>query len=582
MSRNAAAMFFKSLPKSFTANGHFFFLFFLQLVLGVRAIPNLFVSKPGWLDPWVNIGYGQAWPDKSFSFSYYKESRILNILFQSFLSFFDSWERLVLQSATASFICILTGVIISRYFVGVDSNNRRLIAGIYSLFLFFCFLNWGDRSGGVDYYNQLGIGFLLFFTLLTFRITVVPKDKYFFLLGLISYLTAMEVPQSFPLLLICIFFLFIFQSKKSLRGFFTRLILISFGCSAAVISQGVLLLVFGQTPMRLVAGPHYLFNSVFNSETLNSWQSRTSTSQLQKLTHILFFELLFVLLFLFIAVTSAIRKHLSVNDVFIKILISSIALFFAISWYMELNGKSFLLRTDYGFASCLVLTQITYLTYIGRIASQLPVKTFVRYSFLFLMTLGPLLFIYIDVDALNVFLWFIFALLIYTFTARLRSLFFLGVIVLISGTLVVGASSGSQFLLCQNDRLRAQQELFDAAREVDRFGKRGSQVIAIPVKSAEGFVRICGELLPISDYVHSLSQMGFPGIVGFGSLPADFFKIYGLKESYAASGLVTFDGDLRLAGRCTWLISFTENQNQNEKAQIQSITNMNLIRSCYD
>ena len=64
--------------------------------------------------------------------------------------------------------------------------------------------------------------------------------------------------------------------------------------------------------------------------------------------------------------------------------------------------------------------------------------------------------------------------------------------------------------------------------------------------------------------------------MNFGTLPADFFQIYELKESYAASGLITFDGDLRMAGRCTWLISFIKSQNHNEKAQIQNITNMNL------
>jgi hypothetical protein len=99
-------------------------------------------------------------------------------------------------------------------------------------------------------------------------------------------------------------------------------------------------------------------------------------------------------------------------------------------------------------------------------------------------------------------------------------------------------------------------------------------------ESEDDFVRICGELLPISDYVLSLSQMGFPRIVNFGTLPTDFFQTYELKESYAASRLITFDGDLRMAGRCTWLISFIKSQNHNEKAQIQNITDMNLKRLC--
>jgi hypothetical protein len=75
-------------------------------------------SGIGYIDPWVNVGYGDVFPNSAFQWHYYKESRIFTILTHSIFSSLDSRQ---LELIYALIVCITT--LLCAYFFFIVSNN---------------------------------------------------------------------------------------------------------------------------------------------------------------------------------------------------------------------------------------------------------------------------------------------------------------------------------------------------------------------------------------------------------------------------------------------------------------------------
>ena len=138
------------------------FIILITFVVTYKFRTFSLFSGIGYIDPWVNVGYGDVFPKSAFPWHYYKESRFFTILTHSILSSLDSRQ---LELIYALIVCITT--LLCAYFFFIVSNNTFCSIAI-AVIICQSPLLWGDSAGGIDYYNTLGNFLILVFLILTF------------------------------------------------------------------------------------------------------------------------------------------------------------------------------------------------------------------------------------------------------------------------------------------------------------------------------------------------------------------------------------------------------------------------------
>ena len=124
------------------------FLYFFAIVHFFRIFH--FASGYGWLDPWVQVGYGQAFPKTAYVYHYYKESRILSITYESFILQFSPYAVNLFWECTAA----LTALYI--YKISRSASNHPAVGILLGSVAVLSPILWGDWAGGGDYYNTFG------------------------------------------------------------------------------------------------------------------------------------------------------------------------------------------------------------------------------------------------------------------------------------------------------------------------------------------------------------------------------------------------------------------------------------------
>jgi hypothetical protein len=346
-------------------------------------------------------------------------------------------------------------------------------------------------------------------------------------------------------------------------------ILINFGLLASgaltlVIVESFELLIFGQSPNRLIAGPKYLFDSIFSPATLNSWQNSISFLELEKILQIRFFEILYLLSFFFyLRYRNVFHSHKS-HRILIEVLLISLGIYFSINFILELLGHSFLLRTDYDFLAPLFILEITAFWVVILILVDKPLEfSSIRPFFIVVLLIALNILTRGNCLAQMGIMAFVLYVLTHitwnqvkvknTFQTYLTiAIFFLVLLSFRIASSEVGLHESST---CISTRLKIQDFYFKTSKIMDHFGTRGSQNLAIGGDFIQKKIPVCGEKVGYPDFIYSLSSLGFPGPGNaLGALDRRSILKFGISSNYAAQMLLLLNDDPRQVHGCIWLI----------------------------
>ena len=519
--------------KTFRSLG--FIAIFFILIFTMR--PYQLVSKMGWLDPWLSMGMGQVFPQTSFPWNYYKESRLFSILYQFLLTNSPTQFYLIIQTLTISLFGLLL------YKLLLNFTSKRLWALACSIIGVLNPLLWGDQAGGADYYNLMGNLLVLsgLYTLLIIlnRSDLDPIPRLPTLaLGMLSYLIAIEVPSGVIVVFIfqlALFLRLVTTNKLSQNKDINRLVRVLakqfVGALLLLILEILMLIALQQSPTRLISGPKFLLSSILNSSVQESWWRKLDYSDLISKQYLQGFLLYGTLIFLLISFKkSLLRSSFDAGSIYSRFL-EPVSKSFIATWLiliiLQFTEKSVALTLDY-FATpflviglTLVCIHILYLFNHGKVYRQ---------SFLIL----PFIFYWIPISVPNQFLLTV-ALIILLFLQKLSLVtprYMHTVSVLILCTLCINAlgiskdsfisAQSSQFKICEDERINFRNWALASSIALDlKWGPRGSnlmsaddEVLDLKIKSP------CGEFndRPITDALLSFSQLGFPGVSTLGAI----------------------------------------------------------------
>jgi hypothetical protein len=511
------------------------FTLFFTLISTLR--PYQLVSKVGWLDPWLSMGMGQVFPRTSFPWNYYKESRILSILYQFVLTNSSTSTYILLQTFTISVFGVLLYIFLLNF------TSKHSLALTCSLIGVLNPLLWGDLAGGADYYNLMGnllvlLGiYLLWIILGTSDFNNLPKFP-LMTMGVLSYLIAVEIPSG-------VIVVFIFQFALILRLASMNKSdknLLSIGLSRLIIQQilGVLfllfleiilLLAFQQSPSRLISGPKFLLNSIINSSVQETWWRKLDYSDLISKQYLQGFLIFGALIFLLIMFKKSLYRVDLISGISYTKFIEPVAKSFVTTWIvlivLQITEKSVALTLDYFATPFLVIGFTLGCTYFLHLFEN---DKSSRKAFFAL----PFLIYWFPISVPNQFLLLsILTILLFTSKLKIAKMGLLNsFLLLVIGILCINglgvnkesfsSAQSSQFKICENERLAFRNWALEEARKFDlRWGPRGSNLMSSDAEVLDMVIKSpCDDLdgRPLTDALLSFSQLGFPGVSILGSI----------------------------------------------------------------
>lgn len=468
---------------------HYTFVFF--------ARPYHLASQIGWLDPWTSIGFGQVFPQTPYPWHYYKESRFFSILYQWILTHAETEAYLFIQTLVVS-IC---GTLVFFFLRRIARNTW--ISLVLSLLVSLSSLLWGDSAGGADYYNTLGNILIVVTFIFVFKFQSASNwgsnlRGLSIIVGSLSYITLIEAPSGIVVVFgfqLSLLFWFWKSTKGQLRNFLASfkdfLLLQIIGVASLLSFQSFVLLLLGQSPIRLLSGPKFLFDSLVNSDTQENWWRVLNLDDFLEIDYLAAFAALGILSILISVVLLSMLKrnpNLIHSERGFQFLLNCF-LAYSITWFilicLQVVGKSVALTLGYfttpfifsGFF--LVLSFLAYITTLS-------------WRFYFIPTWPPVVL-----------------------------LSFLITIFLVS-PIYPTVNRSYDFLECEKIRLEFRSSALELAEKIDStFGPRGTLLMGADDSIFEKRIDSnCSTIdgRPISESLMSLSQLGFPGVSILGKL----------------------------------------------------------------
>ena len=453
--------------------------------------PYYLASQIGWLDPWTSVGFGQVFPQTPYPWHYYKESRFFSIVYQWILTHAGAHTYLFLQT----FIVSICGTLVFFYFRKIIKNI--LLSFILSLPITISSLLWGDSAGGADYYNTLGnclivLAFILVFKFQTRRDWNSQPRGLSLLIGCLSYIILIEVPSGivvvfgFQLSLV----LWLWQNSNGKLIYFLRcfkdfLFIQLIGSGLLLLFESFVLLLFKQSPLRLMSGPKFLFDSIVNSDTQKNWWRALNLVDFLKTDYLTAFAGLGVLSILITVVLlsyHARKQKSKYEQLEVRFLLNGFSAF-SVTWVillcLQITRKSVALSLGY-FTTPFIFTGfllvLSFLVYTILISS----------NFHAILSWPPVI---------------LSSVLLTTF--------------LIS-PIHPSINRSYNFLDCEKARLEFRAAALDLATKLDStYGPRGTLLMGAEDSIFKMNLNSnCSSLngRPISEALMSFSQLGFPGV----------------------------------------------------------------------
>jgi len=473
----------------FVLSIHFLVVFFFR--------PFQLVSQIGWLDPWTSMGFGQVFPKTPYPWHYYKESRFFSILYQSVLTHVSPSIYLILQALVVS-IC---GTLVF-HFLRKFSANYFLVLGA-SLLVSTSYLLWGDSAGGADYYNTLGNILIIFVLIIIFSIirssdSILFPRRHWILLGCSSYITLVEAPSGIIVVFcfqLCLILWLWGKSDFKFRKNFDYLKRILFlqvvGVISIFIFECLILLLLGQSPLRLLSGPKFLFDSIVNSKTQENWWRPLGFNDFLNTDYLLAFFILGVtgitmsLGFFYYLKKKQIETLATHRYNFIKNCLISYSITWIILLILQFAGKSVALTLGY-FTTPFLFTGLTLFLASLLFLNSFRQKVFFIQSWIFVVTITIL----VAFPLMN--------------------------------PVLPRLNLNNDFRVCEQSRLEFRDSALSLAEKIDRkYGPRGSLLMGADDSIFEKkIVSKCSSINGrfISEALMSISQLGFPGVSILGKI----------------------------------------------------------------
>ena len=458
------------------------FLCFFAIVHFFRTFH--FASGYGWLDPWVQVGYGQAFPKTAYVHHYYKESRILSITYESFILQFSPYVVSLFWECTAA----LTALYI--YKISRSASNPPAIGILLGSTTALSPILWGDWAGGGDYYNTFGnlvsvIAALTVFQAAKHLLVGSPAKtvcRMAFFTGLLFAIVLFETPSGIivllPLELMLISNLLLSTKSEKVKRFRRSRKFVYYqisGFISLIFFDVIYVILLGESPTRLLAGPKFLFDSIIDSSIQHAWAQDLAFRDFLTSPNLFLFTCIFatqLALFLQILTQRNSRKlqlhHLS--NTLIPIL------FYLFLLALQFSEKTIVFTTSYFLTPVLIVG----ICFVANQQLFLPEKIALGIAFLgvFVSQIFP---------APRTLLFLICLLIISLIFEKLQnvkmnSIFkkpvtntFLIMIFLSAFLSQFTFNKSPDFQVCESERIAARAKIIQVAEKLDSLGfKRGS------------------------------------------------------------------------------------------------------------
>lgn len=528
-------------------------------------------SGIGYIDPWVNVGYGDVFPNSAFQWHYYKESRIFTILTHSIFSSLDSRQ---LELIYALIVCITT--LLCAYFFFIVSNNTFFSIAI-AVIICQSPLLWGDSAGGIDYYNTLGNFVILVFLILTFSFLKelpfeIPKPQNIFVWSLLASIIIQEIPSGI-VIIFCVtssvLLSLLLQIKlgapfNAIKKRKFRLgMVVCLGASTPTLIQVILYPLLGESYKKALTGLFFLFQSLTDSSIQRPWWRPLSLSEFLTFPH-----LRFLLFLLFINGTLTL---LLANQIFVEKKISAIQFFsanFAYSItcvllvFSQISGKSVVLSLQY-MSVPLILVGLVFA--ITSILHTIQLARRSLFATIFLLLFSALIMFYVQTTwlqnvvfvSLVVFFVASFALKL-SFSPKANPSLILVIAPLLVLSLgpnyIADLKNRDGFVLCEQERAQFRSDLLYVSTLLDKKSPiRGSTLLSSsPSLLSQNINSVCksSQELTIGDGLISLSALGFPGVAILGPIIEKSIS----DETYPYSQLANPLGRTTQMDRCYFFL----------------------------
>ena len=559
------------------------FLIFAMLYFFVFIFQSYYLAvPPGWIDPWINLGNGQAFPETAFPGYRYKESRLLSIIWLAFVLVFPDqiYYYVIIALITA------TGVIIFKITRGFKAGFLLSIST--ALLVTLNPRLWGDAAGGGDYYNTFG-NFLI--VLAVYRL-VIPvfrtnsegfyRRNFFLECGFWLAIITLEIPSGLIVSAMIFTFLTItyfrdpnLRYSKMQKSVLLLQLLgkIGIGFAMLLVFESLLLLLLRQNPIRLLAGPKFLFDSVFNSSTQANWWTQIPLNNLQSLPSLFLFfvvtsiYLLFTMLLVFGARKKSRESNYEIN------LVTTFTFFLCLLVIMQIAGKTVALTIPYFTTPILIL-----------LFALIPAIVPFRNSWLFAGLMSIFLFFSFENRFLLIHVGTLLVLIIGKALKRYDLINSWSLILLLIFSLVASGVSFNSFQstgkliseVCNTERLKFRSDLIRASHQLDNYGPRGTIMMGSDdfiftqkaISDCDSF-----DNAPLSFYLISLSSLGYPSAANLGPLE---FPVEPIGDKFYYESFTQITKRINPVTGC--YINFVEQETKNRI--VISKTNFNFEYLC--
>jgi hypothetical protein len=494
-----------------------------------------FASGYGWFDPWVQIGYGQLFPDTSFDFHYYKESRIVSIAWTALILKFDAgFVNLFWQS-------LVTATSVMTYLTFRLADKNRIVSAIGGIFVALSFPLWGDYAGGGDYYNTLGNFIISVACYITFLVlgnlsnmkSELANSKLYFLLGIIFSVIALETPSGItillPLQMLIVLRIWQFskiQKKKVAEKLFRLLQFQILGFFALIFFEILILLALNQNPLRLLTGPYFLMQSITDSSTTSPWAKPLLLQDFFTQPNLLIFITLFIVEFLYL-ISILLNAKRQITLIYNFLSASVPFLFYVLLITLQLLERTIIFTTSY-FLTPVILMGIILLSRIQISLNRywLATSLFLASTFVFIFQIGWTLYL-ISAITVGIFGYLLtsrqYKKNFFQFSPTLMA-FIILTFMMKSFSPIITNTRSDDFGICETTRIEMRAEVIKASTLLDQLGfRRGTLIMGADMDVIRNQIRSkCSDFdnKPLGGVLIAISQTGFPSAAVLGAVNA--------------------------------------------------------------
>ncbi len=521
--------FLKQLNVNALGQSFAIFLYFFVIVHFFRTFH--FASGYGWLDPWVQVGYGQAFPETAYVHHYYKESRILSITYESFILQFSPYTVNLFWECTAA----LTALYI--YKISRSASNHPAVGILLGSLAALSPILWGDWAGGGDYYNTFGnlisvITALIVFQTVKHLLVGSPTKtihRMAFFTGLLFAIILFETPSGIivllPLELILISNLLLLNEIKIANRFQVARKFISYqlkGFVSLILIEALYVILLGESPIRLLAGPKFLFDSIIDSSIQNAWAQDLELGEFLTRPNLFLFTCIFALQLanFLIVLTSPVSlksqlRHLSNASIPI--------LFYLFLLSLQFSEKTIVFTTSYFLTPVLIVG----ICFIANIQLPFPKR---------IILLGVLIFslfvsqIFSTPRVLFLLICLLFVFLIFRKLHNSENVIhentvvktLLMAIFLVTFLPQIPLAKSPTFQVCESERITARAKIIQTAEELDSLGfKRGTLLMGADLDVMRlRLVSKCSDFdgKSLGGVLIAIAETGFPAASSLGPI----------------------------------------------------------------